>query len=133
MFAHATSRRLTAWLAAMLVLLGALLPVLSHAVVARTAGDPAWIEVCTVSGMAWVRSADSANPDADPPAPVSGAPMAACEWCATHTPLAGVPLQSAPPLPLIESVALQPAAVHPATVPARAWASAPPRAPPLSL
>ena len=55
MFARPLHRRLIAWLAAMALMLGSLLPVLSHAVVVAPSQGQGWVEVCTVSGMAWVK------------------------------------------------------------------------------
>lgn len=67
-------RRLTAWLALWLVVVGALLPSLSQAAL-RLHGPADWIEVCTSTGMAWVQ----ADPDAAEPAD-QGTGLS-CPWC----------------------------------------------------
>ena len=124
-------RRITAWLAALAVLWGALLPVLSHAVVAHQAGGNGWVEVCTATGMAWVNSADNVStPDTDSPA--SGMNMAACDWCATHSPLAGLHAVAQPlAAPLVFGPHVPVAFLH-APRPLFVWAAAQSRAPPVS-
>lgn len=125
------NHRFIAWLAACAVLCAALLPVLSHAVVAHQVGDSSWAEVCTVTGMAWVTSADNGvASDTDSPAP--GMNMAGCDWCATHSTLAGL---SAAAQPLAAPLAFEPplpAAFLHAPRPLFVWAAAHSRAPPVS-
>lgn len=144
MFARRLPRRLTAWLAALAVLWGSLLPALSHAVVAHTVAGQGWVEVCTVSGMAWVRQApdgsvlsvaDQPTPGAHPSGPTdpsdpASSTMANCGWCATHAPVPGLPgVPALAVLPATGHVPLPPAFWHaPRLLPV--WASAQSRAPP---
>lgn len=123
--------RFTAWLAALAVLWGALLPVLSHAVVSHQAGGSGWVEVCTATGMAWVNSTDNgATPGAGSPA--KGMNMVDCDWCATHSPLASLPTVAQPQsAPLAFGSHLTAAFLH-APRPLFVWAAAQSRAPPVS-
>ncbi|MDD2547747.1 MAG: DUF2946 family protein [Burkholderiaceae bacterium] len=130
-------RHLTAWLAALALLIGSLLPVLSHAVVAQTAQDAqSWVEVCTVSGMAWVRAlevdTDQARASADHSTDDTSVPsrlMGACDGCSGHAPLLGVP-----PLAAVSLLPIGPAALPQAFLQAPrtlfVWVSAHSRAPP---
>lgn len=143
MFHRRIPRQLTAWLAALAVLWGSLLPVLSHAVVAHTVAGQGWVEVCTVSGMAWVRQAadGSVVSVADESTPASAhlpgssdsrgsGTMTGCNWCATHAPT--------PSLPGVDALAVLPATGHQAVPQAflqaprllQVWATAQSRAPP---
>jgi hypothetical protein len=137
MFSRQFHRQLTAWLAAWAVLLGSLLPVLSHAVVAHTAGENGWVEVCTVSGMAWVRQADDASASASnsqtpQPGDAGGtlAGMGSCDWCATHAPITGLPsLNAVAHLPALALPAFPPAFLQTPRTPS-VWATAQTRGPP---
>jgi Protein of unknown function (DUF2946) len=140
MFARRTFRQLTAWLATLALLLGGLLPVLSHAVVSAPANGQGWVEVCTVSGMAWVKPAvadtNAANVEGGAPLahsmPGSPLTMDRCEWCAAHNPLAGVPLLASPlAAPLEFGSCVLPRFFH-APRPLFVWAAARSRAPPVS-
>ena len=125
------SHRFTAWLAALAVLLGALMPVLSHAVAAHQVGSSGWVEVCTATGMAWVNSMDNeATPDADSPA--KGMNMAGCDWCATHSPLASLPTVAQPLATPLAFGPQVPVAFLQAPRPLFVWAAAQSRAPPVS-
>lgn len=129
-------RHFTAWLAALAVFWGCLMPVLSHAVVAHQAGGSGWVEVCTVTGMAWVKenptpqtaSLDNAQGDGD-----SGMNMATCDWCANHSPVAGLPTVPQPLAGPVVFGADVPAAFLHAPRPLFVWAAAHSRAPPLSI
>jgi hypothetical protein len=135
MFARRSHRQLTAWLAALALMLGGLLPVLSHAVVTTPANGQGWVEVCTVSGMAWVKqAADTAAADTERVHSLPGSPFAleGCDWCATHNPLTGLPqlasLLAAPP---VFGPGVPPGFLH-APRPLFVWAAAHSRAPPVS-
>ena len=132
MFTLRTQHRVTAWLAALAVLWGALLPVLSHAVVANQAVGNGWVEVCTATGMAWVNSTDGqATPESGSPARTTG--MSGCDWCATHSPLTGLPAVSLPAVaPFVFGVDVPAAFLH-APRPLFVWAAAQSRAPPASI
>jgi hypothetical protein len=128
-------QRLGAWLALVVVLLQALLPVLSHAVMLNTAQERGWVEVCTVSGMAWVRLATAtemadAQEDSAVPPP-SSVLVHGCEWCATHPPLTALPPTSfASPIVLTDWATHPPAFFHAPRLLA-VWTSAHSRAPPV--
>lgn len=131
MFTRRSSHRFTAWLAALAVLWGALMPVLSHAVVAHQVGSSGWVEVCTATGMAWVASADDGvAADANSPAP--GMNMAGCDWCATHSPLAALPHVAQPHAVPLTFGPQVPAAFLQSPRPLFVWAAAQSRAPPVS-
>lgn len=74
------------------MVLSALAPTLAHAWVAA-ADDGQWIEVCSASGMVWLR-ADGAGTSADA-AGSTDMPMGDmaqhCPWCSTHGTTTGVP------------------------------------------
>ena len=119
-------RRFTAWLAMLAVLWGCLLPVLSHAVAAHQAGDNGWVEVCTVTGMAWVKSDGAAQTTSTGSTQGDtglGMNMANCDWCATHSPLTGLPAVSLPAVvPLVFGVDVPAAFLH-APRPLFVWAT----------
>jgi len=78
---QALRRRALVWLALGLLWLAALLPTLSHSVLAQPLRE-GWVEVCSGSGMVWVR-ADWEAPLADP-AHENAAAAPACDWCLKH-------------------------------------------------
>jgi Protein of unknown function (DUF2946) len=86
-------RRITAWLAMLALVMGALAPTVAQAMV--SGGDRAdWLEVCSVSGMVWVNADTGESGDRQPD---SGAPMVAgqhCAWCTLHGGAAGLPALS---------------------------------------
>ncbi len=133
MFARSLHRRLIAWLAAMALMLGSLLPVLSHAVVVAPSQGQGWVEVCTVSGMAWVKQVSDdagAGSDSQHSMPGSDASLDRCGWCATHSPMAGFPPVAVPLADPLVFAADVPAAFLHAPRPLFVWASAHSRAPP---
>ncbi len=109
------TRRFAAWLAMFAMLLGSLAPAVAQAVVASQGGD-GWVQVCSASGMLWVKSDGIEDPAA-------GKPMADaslhCPWCSLQG-AAGLP-----PSPLT-TVSMR---VEPAEVPAARFHSATPFAP----
>ena len=130
-------QRLTAWLALWSLVLGALLPVLSHAAVRAPQPGQGWVEVCTVSGMAWVRQAPEAAVSDDgsqPPANSSlGMAMPGCVWCATHAPALGLPPVAAlEPIPPIGTRWVPDAFLQAPRLLA-VWSTAHSRAPPSSI
>ncbi|MGB4060619.1 MAG: DUF2946 family protein [Burkholderiaceae bacterium] len=135
MFTRRAHRQLTAWLAALALLLGSLLPVLSHAVVRAPADGQGWVEVCTVSGMAWVKDAAQAADDVASGAhtPLGSKPsLDPCGWCATHSPMVGLSAVAQPLFaPLVFGPDTPPAFLH-APRPLFVWAAAQSRAPPAS-
>jgi hypothetical protein len=89
------TRRLAAWIALAAMLLAALAPTVSRA--RAWAGAPAtgWIEICTVSGMQWVRLAGSQPLGEPAPAPAPG--LDGCPFCLLLADRLGPP--SPPPAP----------------------------------
>ncbi len=69
------------WLACALLWLATLLPTLSQSVLAQPLRE-GWVEVCSGSGMVWVRS-DWAAPLAEP-SHENAAAAPACDWCLKH-------------------------------------------------
>jgi hypothetical protein len=68
------------WLALWALVWAACLPTLSQAAVQLT-DRQSWVEVCTSTGMVWVR-ADMAASGTEPPAtPTQAAAQAGCTWC----------------------------------------------------
>lgn len=122
-------RRLTAWLAMLALVLGALAPTVTQAMVDSGERD-GWLQICSVSGMVWVK-ADAAQPDDQKPA--SGAPMdnsaQHCAWCTLHGGAAGLPAVSEP-LVLPARLTEPPPAFFFAPLAAQIWLPAHSRAPP---
>lgn len=77
-------QRLTAWIAALAILVAALMPAIAQATSALSGGQ-AWLEVCTVYGVE--RIAVDADPDAQ--GGQNPARMV-CPWCHLHVGLPGV-------------------------------------------
>lgn len=110
------------------VLLGALLPTLSHAS-ARWASPSGWVEICTSTGMVWVHTQSGEQAETVPDgSPVSG--MAGCTWCLLHGGAGGVPAAASVAHPdAVDSAALPlPSLTGPLAPPI--WPSALTRAPP---
>ena len=125
----------------MAMVLGSLLPALSHAVVSAPAAGQGWVQVCTVSGMAWVQQLPAATADSatandtaiDSATDSSAAPvgMGQCSWCATHGHLAGLPNVAQPlVLPQVFAASVSSAFLQ-APRPLFVWAAAQSRAPPV--
>lgn len=116
-------RRLSAWLALLAMLLGTLAPAVTQAVVAGSE-RAGWVQICSVSGMAWVQL------DASEGGSTSGNNAASgCTWCTGHA------VGGLPPTPMVWAPAAL-AHAHPSqgfasAVLARTWAPAQSRAPPL--
>ncbi|WP_029462760.1 DUF2946 family protein [Serpentinimonas barnesii] len=78
---QALRRNSLIWLACALLWLAALLPTLSQSVLAQPLRE-GWVEVCSGSGMVWVR----ADWEAPRPNPTheNAAAAPACDWCLKH-------------------------------------------------
>lgn len=128
-FAH---RRFTIWLSLFAMVLGALAPALAQATVALS--DRAqWVEVCSSSGMVWVKldAKDAAKTDAhgnkgDKPWNDAAAD---CPWFILHGGSAGLPPGEAGVATPTCTADLAVALFHTVTIPA-VWAAAQARAPP---
>ena len=126
MFARPFHRRFAAWLALLAVLWGALMPTLAQAVVSHS-DRQGWVEVCSASGVLWVR----VDGGAESPPGTSGSmadAAAHCPWC----PMQGA--ASLPPEPALGTAADAqgpvPAAAFTSARPAAVWSPAQSRAPP---
>ena len=113
------------------MVLSALAPTLAHAWVSA-ADEGQWIEVCSTSGMVWLKADGQ---DADGQGAKQNAPMADmaqhCPWCSFHGTSAGLPPNMAASLPMISvAQALQPWAdvASPVLAIRRALARGPPLA-----
>lgn len=129
MFLSLVHRRFTAWLAALALVFGALAPVVTQAMV-RASGPSDWVEICSVSGMSWVK-ADTGEVATEDQQPMGDSASHHCPWCALHGGAAGAPsvhaLPALGPLP-----SLQPAQALVSVSSPLVWNDAHPRAPPLS-
>jgi len=125
-------RRLTAWLALLAMVLGVLAPTVAQAMVASS--DRAqWVEVCSASGMLWVKADASAESGVDQASHDAGGPMSDtwmhCPWCSLHGGAPGLP----PGLATVELAARQgdlPPAFSRIAALSGVWAVAHARAPP---
>ncbi len=72
-------RRFAAWLAIWALLVAALWPALVQAAVAGS-DKSGWIEVCSASGMVWVKADGSSEPQDHPASDASSH----CNWCSLH-------------------------------------------------
>jgi len=119
----------TTWLALWALVLSTCLPTLSHAAVQLT-DRQGWVEVCTSTGMVWVR-ADLGETSTEPPqSPAEAAAQVGCAWCLAA---GGSPalLHEPPPLFMGASfVATQPLPLTVAWVSRSPHTLAQPRAPP---
>jgi hypothetical protein len=126
MFLHRIHRRFTAWLAMLALVMSALAPTVSQAVVLSSErGD--WLEVCTTTGVVWVK-ADSAAAD-EGNLPMAGHEQG-CDIC-THTVTGAPPEPAAWIVHAIAQPCVMPQALGASAPPARLWAPAQSRAPPL--
>lgn len=131
MFWSRLHRRLTAWVALLALVFGALAPTVTQAMVAG--GDRAdWLQVCSVSGMVWVQADTGEVRDQQPD---GGSPMGDasqhCPWCTLHGGVAGLPPASHS-IDLPPRLTDLPPAFYRAPLAATVWAPAQSRAPPLT-
>lgn len=125
MHAARSLRRLTSWIAALAILMGALAPALSHAL--ASAGGKHWVEICTTQGSEWIQTGE----DGTERLPATAHGLEHCPYCTLHAPTLGVP----PANGLVQAPARLghgvPLAFLSAPRTLHAWVSAQPRAPPL--
>lgn len=131
MFLTRLHRRLTAWVALFALVLGALAPTVTQAMVA--AGDRGdWLEVCSVSGMAWIKAdtGEVSKQQPDGSAPGNGV-SPHCPWCTLHGGAAGLPTAAVQP-DLSARLTDLPPAFYRAPLATSIWAPAHSRAPPFA-
>ena len=126
MFIRRSTRRITAWLAMLVLLLNALMPLAAQAM--WSAGDRAeMVEICTSTGMVRVAIATPDDPD-DP----GSASAQSCPFCLLHDGQAMLPI-TLPALPLTQSYAGMPPAFYQAAQTSAVWLTALSRGPPSLL
>lgn len=133
------NRRLTAWIASFAILLGALAPTISHALVRAGGEGTRWVEVCTISGLKLVAiDADrgagrGAGIGADEDGQGGSGLLATepCPYCATHADNFGLPPALGMSLARVRIPDSLPPLYYHAPRPLYAWAAAHARAPPL--
>ena len=119
-------RRCAAWLALLAVLWGALVPTLVQAVVSSS-DRQGWVEVCSASGVLWVR----VDGGAESPSGQSGSmedAAAHCPWCPMQG-AAGLPPEKATATAVGAQGSVSTTAFSSAR-PASVWSPAQSRAPP---
>ena len=129
MFLTRLYRRCTAWVALLALVLGALAPTVTQAMVAGgDRGD--WLQVCSVSGMVWIKAdtGEVAQQQPDGGAPAGDASQH-CLWCTLHGGAAGLPVVQAS-LDLPSRLTDFPPAFYRAPLASSIWAPAHSRAPP---
>ncbi len=131
MFLTRLQRRFTAWVALLALVLGALAPTVTQAMVVDS--DRAdWLEVCGVSGMVWVKADTGEVRDQSPDGstPMSDASQH-CPWCTLHGGAAGLPVVALQ-LDLPPRLTDLPPAFYRAPLATTVWAPAQSRAPPFA-
>ena len=123
--------RFTTWVALLSLVLGALLPTATQAMVAN--GNRAdWLEVCGVSGMAWVKADTGEVRDHLPDGSVPTSDVKQhCLWCTLHGGAADLPVSQID-VDLPPRLTDLPLAFYRAPLVATVWAPAQSRAPPLA-
>ena len=112
------------------MVLSVLAPTVAQAVV-HASGQAQWVEVCSASGMVWVKASDSAEQGAQSEGPTTpmGDISGPCPWCTLHGGTAGIPGKPLALVGPIPSAEPPPAFLFSATV-TGVWAVAHARAPP---
>jgi hypothetical protein len=120
-------RTVTTRVAIFAVLVGWLMPTLSHAV--RPGASESWLEVCSTLGSKWVAAGDASAGDSAP-APTQLQPGEHCPYCKLHS--SGLGLPPAPiELAAAPQLRFEGLRSHPSPARTRiAWVIALPRAPP---
>lgn len=123
-------RRFTAALAMLVMVFSVLAPTVAQAVV-NASGQAQWVEVCSASGMVWVKASDGTERGAQSETPTNpmGDMSEPCPWCTLHGGAAGIPGQPLAFVGPIQGAERPPAFLFSATV-TGVWAVAHARAPP---
>jgi hypothetical protein len=107
------------------MLLGALAPAVAQAVVASQ-GGVGWVQVCSASGMVWVKSDGLEDPAASKPMADASRH---CPWCSLQG-SAGLPPEPSLTASFQRGPAQAPATRFHSATPSAAWPAALSRAPP---
>ena len=130
MSVKSATKRTTAAMAMLAVLMAALAPSISHALVAWRSNPAAWLEeICTEQGGQRI-SGDSSREAGGHGG--HGIPFEHCPFCLTHAGSFGLPPSSSIAIPIVEGDPLIPSLFFRSPRPLFAWATAQPRAPPLA-
>jgi hypothetical protein len=123
-------RRFTVGLAMLAMVLGVLASTMAQAVVSAS-GQAQWVEVCSTSGMVWVKADGGAELGASSEALSNpmGDMSEPCPWCTLHGGAAGAPGRALAFVGPILSAEPPPAFLFSATI-SGVWAVAHARAPP---
>lgn len=89
MFLTQAKRKLTTWLAVWMLLFGVLLPVASHAAISNSQSAE-WVEVCSSTGMLWVRP-DTGETSKQKPAGTLQTASSHCLGCVFHAHSTAIP------------------------------------------
>ena len=121
-------QRFASWIATFAIVLAAVAPTVSQALVASGAMGSAWVEVCTAEGMRWVAIGDETPTDA----PAEHC-VGVCAYCLTHAGSFGLAPVLASSLTFREDYAAR-SSVHAAAPPrlSSLWSPHQTRAPPPS-
>lgn len=110
------------------MLWGALVPTLAQAAMASS-DSPGWVEVCSTSGVVWVRIDNTVDASTTEPAPMA-ASASACAWCLLQGG-ADVPPNHASTVLVTPAPGALPDTLFVSIVPLAVWSTAQSRAPPL--
>ncbi|NMF87634.1 DUF2946 domain-containing protein [Aromatoleum petrolei] len=124
-----STRTLTAWIALFAILLGAVMPAMSHALSRVTGDETRWVEVCTVAGTKLVAVNDSTGEGKGGNADLF--PAERCAFCATHGGIPALPTQDVVPFALATGSEEFPRLYFHSPRPLFGWITSPSRAPPL--
>lgn len=125
---------MTAVIASLAILLAALAPSVSHALVAFGEEGSFWAEVCSAAGIKLVKlDADKGEPAHDNKDHHKAAnAFEHCPFCSNHAGMAGLPPSSVEALPVSSGSSPHPALFYQSPRPLFVWASAQSRAPPVN-
>lgn len=129
MFRAHARLRITAWIACLAVLLGALMPAVGRAMVAAGDSSGHWLEICTAMGVERIAVTDGSDePDGSP----AEASAVHCPYCLTHAGSFALPPVELPAFAVTGGADVLPTLFFLAPRPLFAWASSRSRAPPPS-
>lgn len=124
-----STRTLTAWIALFAILLGAVMPAMSHALSRLTGDETRWVEVCTLAGTKLVAVDESTGDSKGGNADLF--PAERCAFCATHGGMPALPTPDVAPFARETGIDEFPRLYYHSPRPLFAWVRSLPRAPPL--